>query len=274
MCEPGGVVNNLKRSALILWIIATLIPGASAVAGETRDSRLPETVTIATDEWLPYHSRFLEHYGVGSHIVTEAFKRVGITVKYEFLPWARALDHSMANRVDGVATWGGWLDWIDTHYGSDPVFRGRYVLWTRKDFPPFDWREPSEIKGLRFGNVIGESLPFQFVEAYESGDAILTTAESQAALFKMLKSKRVDILPLNLTVAQDNIRKTFGEEGMELFSYHPVPLRMSFYRVLFSRTGKNSALLWHTFNRGLYLLNREGGVEKMLAASERGDYEK
>ncbi len=41
----------------------------------------PKTIRISNGEWAPYMSENSAHYGLASHIVSEAFKLEGITVE-------------------------------------------------------------------------------------------------------------------------------------------------------------------------------------------------
>ena len=48
------------------------------------------TIRIATEEYPPYTSQNLNHFGIDAHIVSEAFKSQGIAVEYQFFPEARS----------------------------------------------------------------------------------------------------------------------------------------------------------------------------------------
>lgn len=61
----------------LLLVICIVIFSLSSLANS-------ETVRLANGEYPPYCSEHLPHYGIWSHIVTEAFALKGLTVEYEF----------------------------------------------------------------------------------------------------------------------------------------------------------------------------------------------
>ena len=80
-------MQSIKRSISFLFLILWLL---------TPSSQAQDVITISSGEWPPYISQQLPHYGVTSQIVSEAFEQVGVTVKYEFLPWSRAIEAARA----------------------------------------------------------------------------------------------------------------------------------------------------------------------------------
>ena len=56
----------------------------------SNSARAQETIYITNGEWEPYLSEYSYHYGLNSHIVSEAFKQEGILVEWGFFPWSRA----------------------------------------------------------------------------------------------------------------------------------------------------------------------------------------
>ena len=67
---------------ILLTVIIILIPSLT---------NAKKTITITNGEWDPLFSKNLKHYGVTSHIVTEAFALEGYKVKYSFYPWTGAV---------------------------------------------------------------------------------------------------------------------------------------------------------------------------------------
>jgi len=64
-----------------------------------------EEIRITNGEWAPFVSKKLPHYGVASHIITKAYAKVGIKVKYGFFPWARAYDYVKEGSWDSTLPW-------------------------------------------------------------------------------------------------------------------------------------------------------------------------
>ncbi|MEE2745126.1 MAG: amino acid ABC transporter substrate-binding protein, partial [Bdellovibrionota bacterium] len=70
-------------------------------------SMAKSSLKIAAGDWPPFMSKKgLAHLGVGVHVVTKAFEKVGIKVKYKFLPWAKGMTEAKkGKKVDGAILW-------------------------------------------------------------------------------------------------------------------------------------------------------------------------
>lgn len=241
-----------------------------SIALNSEDNKI-EKVTIGTDEWKPYISRGMNHYGVCSHIVEEAFALVDIEVEFKFRPWKRLLAESSNGKIDGISVWGGYDNWIDTHFGSDPLFTGDYVIWTKKG-KSFNWKNPEELKGMTLGVLLGEDVPEQLKEAHEKGYLKISEVNTYEQNFKMLLVDHIDLLSVNKDTGNGIIR-TLSKEDQDKLDMHPVPLRISFYRLLLNKkNSERSKLLLEKFNTGLHILKSQGRLKKMLEAADRGEY--
>lgn len=264
------IAKQLYRKSILLCLLLVLST-LSPVYGEVAQ-QLPTKIIIGIASWPPHFSKNLKHNGVGCHIISEAYKTMGIEVEYIFLP-SKRLMHSAADKtIDAIAVWGGWKDWIETHYGSDPIFAGRYVLWQRKSDKNFNWHDPKQLKGTRVGTIIGESLPYQFNSAVLNNDITVEEGSDLSSLFRMLLNDRIDLLPYNEGIALSVLNDHFTPQETAQFTQHPQILRTSLYRVLFNKENPNSIMLWQTLNVGLYHLHEEGKVKKMLKNSKKGLY--
>ncbi len=64
-------------------------------------SHAETTIRLTNGEWEPCMGEHCPHYGLSSHIVTEAFKLVGINVKWSFFPWKRLENTTNKRRNEG-----------------------------------------------------------------------------------------------------------------------------------------------------------------------------
>ena len=240
----------------------------------SQDTVKVDSIVIGTGEWKPYHSLTLQHFGVGNHIVQDAFKAVGLEVEFIFQPWKRILKTSTEGRFDAVSAWGGYENWIDTHYASDPLYSGTFVLWVRRG-TTFNWKNPEELKGLKIGLLIGEIIPVKLQEAYEAGYLQVEYVATNEQNIKKLNLNRIDMLALNYDAGIDAINNTLPISARDNIVAHPDSLRVSFYRLLFNKKNKQkSIMLLERFNAGLHYLRMQGKITKMLEASKRGEYNK
>jgi len=258
---------------LFFAFILSLIAQANT-SRASQDTVSLDRIVIGTGEWQPYHSKTLKHSGVGNHIVKEAFKAVGIEVEYIFQPWKRILNTSTEGKFDAVSAWGGYDNWIDTHYASDPLYSGIFVLWVRSG-TTFNWRSPKELKGLKLGLLIGEVIPVKLQQAYDEGYLQVDYVTTNEQNIKKLLFNRIDMLALNYDAGVDAINKALSISQRDKIIAHPDILRISFYRLLFNKKNKQRSIkLLERFNAGLHYLRSKGQVKKMLEASKRGEYQK
>ncbi len=86
----------MKQFALVMIIFLSF--STSSFAGKT--------IRITNGEQEPYLSEYVPHYGLYSHIVSEAFKLEGITIKWGFFSWVRALKIAeQGKKWDASAVW-------------------------------------------------------------------------------------------------------------------------------------------------------------------------
>ncbi|ETR73610.1 MAG: amino acid ABC transporter periplasmic protein [Candidatus Magnetoglobus multicellularis str. Araruama] len=257
------------KNRLICYAVFTFF--ILSVSVQAKESSL-KRITIATGEWEPYISKNLKEYGVIPHIIRKAFSMNKINVKFQFVPWKRALVFSQRGKVSGVAVWGGYLSWAKDHYGSDPVMSGELRLWTLNDSPIINWRNPKEIEGMTLGVIRGEKGGEYLDNLINAQKLKIKEITHEEQKFKMLLAKRLDLSILNLDSGLVTIRKLIPEKDWDKIVPHPDPIRVSHYRVLFARQNPESLSLLEEFNDGLYKLKQQGVVDKMLKESMNGSY--
>lgn len=97
-----------------------------------------EEIRITNGEWAPFVSKKLPHYGLTSHIVTEAYAKVGIKVKYGFFPWARVIDYVKRGEWDSTLPWIRNEEREQIFHFSVPILAQEEVLFHLKN-RPFPW---------------------------------------------------------------------------------------------------------------------------------------
>ena len=65
-----------------------------------------EEIMISIGEWHPFISKELPHYGIVSHIISEAFAESQIKMKYGFFPWKRSYNYVKTGKYHASAIWG------------------------------------------------------------------------------------------------------------------------------------------------------------------------
>ncbi|WP_163831662.1 substrate-binding periplasmic protein [Spartinivicinus ruber] len=227
-----------------------------------------QTVRLTNGEWLPFQSKNLKHYGVASHMVTEAFASENIKVEYVFMPWKRAYIEAKEGRFDGSLIWSPDPEREKDFLFSDILIHGKSVLFHLKS-TPFDWKDYSDFVKLKVGGVIGYKYQFE-----SNKDIKVERAYSEIAIFKMLINKRVDILPSDLDAGYAILYDNFSEEEISKVTHHARPYNTTTYHLILSKKIKGSGHLMQLFNTGLKKLKNSGKYDNYLENSRRGLYRK
>ena len=151
-----------------------------------------ERLRIVTDPWPPYvYQENGEAKGIDYEVTAEVFKRLGIEVEWQFLPWKRCLAMIEQGLADGV------LDIFRTEqrdaqlfYPSEPLSQVEFVLF-QANARPHPIQRLDDLDGLRIGTAPG----------YTYGDAFATAAgftrepaPTLEANFGKLQLGRIDLL--------------------------------------------------------------------------------
>ncbi|WP_147822447.1 substrate-binding periplasmic protein [Salidesulfovibrio onnuriiensis] len=91
-----------------------------------------DTISFATVDWQPYAGEYLPEYGVGSAIIAEACRRVGLKASFHFMPWKRAMDDVARGKYDALYSAYYSEERARTYALSRPYIHGQLVLCARK----------------------------------------------------------------------------------------------------------------------------------------------
>ena len=248
----------------IILIILLFISTSASVFAE-------ETISLTNGEWPPWLSKDLKHYGLVSHIVTEAFALEGVKVEYGFFPWKRAYKIAERGEWDGSVIWSKTPEREERFYYTDPVLYGTMVFFHLKSYE-FDWDTIEDLKGIK----IGATLEYTYGKEFDNGAKIgvikvdyLATDEQN---LKKLLTSRIDIFPLERDVGYDMLRKNFKPEQVELFTHHPNPVRSTSFHLILSKKVKRSKRMLVLFNKGLKRLSETGKIDQFIDSSIKGEY--
>ncbi len=246
-------------------LILSLILSSTVLFSQTK-------IRITNGEWEPYFSEQSHEYGLGSHIVTEAFKLEGIEVEYGFFPWARSLESTRSGDWDAAALWWPAEGYNKDFLISEPVIASSFVFFHLKS-SNFDWNTIKDLKNIDIGFTRGYDYGIDFMTALESGDISVDEASTDEANFKKLLAKRLDVFPNDPVVGFAQLRNLFTPEEVKLFTYHEKPLDISNLHLLISKKGTNSDYFLEKFNSGLKKLKDSGRLDKMYKDLDDGLYD-
>jgi len=229
-----------------------------------------ETLRITNGEWPPFTSQHLPHGGPLSHIVSEAFKQVGVTVEYGYFPWKRAYDYARSGAWDGSVGWARNAAHRKDFVMSEPVIHVDKVLFYRKA-APIGWLRVEDLKRWRLGATAGYSYGDEWDNAVRNGVLRVETVTLDAQNLRKLLDNRLDAVAMELDVGLYLLRTAFVPRQSEQITYHPRNLGRTPISLALSRQSPASGALIERFNRGLALLQASGRLDDILAGYQLMD---
>ncbi|WP_456020457.1 substrate-binding periplasmic protein [Pseudomonas protegens] len=159
-----------------------------------------EKLRIVTEPWAPYvYEEGGKNLGLDYETTAIVFKRLGIEVEWQFLPWKRCLSMLETGQADGA------LDIFHSEerdatllYPSEPLSDVEFVMFYANDRPhPFSKLE--ELKGLTIGTSPGYLYSPDFRESTLFNREPAPTHEAN---FGKLVRGRIDLLITDRRVGQ------------------------------------------------------------------------
>ncbi len=257
------------RSVLLTILGCLLIPFGSLHAAEP--------VVVGVGEWAPFCGKKLEQGGVSMQILSEAFKRQGVTVQYKWMPWKRAYEMTRQGEVDCTAPWAMTSDAEDRRevfiVGGSPVMMSRSFFFHLKSKEiPYDGTVAS-LKGLKigithgytFGEIVSTVKEKKIAEVDEN-------ATSNEANFKKLLAGRIDVFSCQELVGWKTLHDKFKPEQVSLVKTTAKPSMEGNMFALFSRKDEaRGKALCDKLDAGLKELQAEGYIEKLINKARGGE---
>lgn len=235
---------------LLSAVLATLVMTAEAIA---------EEVLLVTVDYPPYYGPELVNEGPITEIVTQAFENVGYAIKVDYMPWARAMQQAKVGKADGLL--GAWYSDERTQWFaySMSLPGNELVLFKRRGAPPPSFTSYDDLKPYRIGIVRGYRNPPEF----EAAELRTEIANSDKVNLIKLANERLDLILVDRAVAKHIVAKELPQYTDELVSIEP-PLEVLPLYLLISRKTEDYQRKLDDFNRGLAILEKDGGVQAIL----------
>ena len=253
-----------KGMASLLCLAIAMIQSASA----------GETVRLTNGEWQPYLSEHVPHYGMSSHIITEAFALVDVEVEFGFFPWKRSYELAKkGEKWNGSAVWYYSDERARNFYYTDPVTQAELAFFHLKD-TSFDWETIGDLKGIRIGATLEYHYGAEFHDAVEAGVIRADFVATDELNLKKLLKGRIDVFPGEVVVTYAQIRDTFTEEDAMRFEHHPKLIRSAQLHLILAKANPDSERLVELFDKGLRQLKESGRYDEIVADGIAGKYSK
>jgi len=258
---------NSIALAVVLAIIGLV--GSSLAA---HSASAEQIVTIATLEYHPWTGKNLKFNGFVNHVITEAFRRGGYTVKYTYLPWKRGVRETKNGQFSALSYVYFSKDREKEFFLSDPISVEKIVFFHLKSNPIGDWKTLDDLKKYKFGATRGYTYTREFWQAAESKRLNVDVTDNDMQNFKKLFVGRIDIFPSGLVNGYRILQKEFNPGKSQLLTYHLKPLSNTTGHLAFTRSRQDSGNLLQVFNHGLAKLKAEGLYDQFKADLLQGKY--
>ncbi len=232
------------------------------------------TIRITNGEWEPFMSEYSPHYGVNSHIVSEAFKLEGINIKWEFFPWKRAYILAKKGKEwDASATWWPAEETKEAFLLSEPVSKTSFVFFHLKSYK-FDWESINDLKGIIIGGTLEYDYGKDFMTAMEEKRIFVDSVPHDEMNYKKLLGGRIQIFPNDPIVGYAQIRNSLSPDKAKLITHHPKEFEKSTLHLIISKKCKNGKFFLDKFNSGFKKLKESGRFDQMFRDLDDGKYDK
>ncbi len=204
--------------------------------------------------------------GIFYEIMTEAFHRLGIPLKVDLYPWARAQKIVAEGKADGMVT-------VLTNrrkrlfVASDPILLVSEHIFTNRKNPRIkeimSIRSLEAVKRYRVVETIGSGWTKEKLKGAE-----IIWVPNMDSAFKMLIKDRADIYIANDFTGSAFIQKKIKEGGSFSERYkdivaNPYPLKTIAFRLLI-RKGSPYVTILDDFNRTIHQMHMEGTIRQII----------
>jgi polar amino acid transport system substrate-binding protein len=231
-----------------------------------------EIITVATLEYAPWTGKNLKFDGFVNHVITEALRRTGYSVKFSYMPWKRAVIETKNGNYSALSYVYLSKDRQQEFYLSNPISTEKIVFFHLQSNPIENWQTLGDLKDYKFGATRGYTYTKEFWQAVESKRLKVDVTDSDKQNFKKLLAGRIDIFPSGLVNGYSLLRNEFGAGKSHLLTYDPKPLSETTGHLAFTRRRKNSEILRQIFNQGLAELKQEGLYDEFVVDLLAGKY--
>ena len=259
-------MKQLKKLLLIL-----LLGGFGLIASASNLEQ--DTLLIATDDYQPFTSMDLPHYGYVNHLVSEAYKRVDIKVRFEGVPWARSYKDTSEGKYAATSFWYADPKHEALFIIGPMVTSERLVFFKLKGTKFKDWRTYDDLLGWRIGLTRGYTYTdkmWAFADKHENSVSIVNTDLNN---LKMILLDRIDLFPIGELTGWSIIHQSFPPAHAHLFETIDKELSQMSGHLLFPKALPESQRRIELLEEGLKRLNEDGTTERLKEMLISGYYQ-
>jgi polar amino acid transport system substrate-binding protein len=193
-----------------------------------------DELVIAAGEWPPYSGEHLQRNGTVLATLQDALAASGYTVRYEFMPWNRALELIRAGKYVATPMWLRTPDRERDFTLAGPLMVSVVVFFHRKDLN-FSWNTLADVQALRIGVTNGYSYGPDFDRLAAAGSLNIDKAPTDEQNLVKLAGGHVDLFPLDRDVGNDMIGLSDQKAVREQLTFNAKPIHSEAAYLLISR---------------------------------------
>lgn len=204
--------------------------------------------------------------GIFYDINVNAFKRMGVALKYEVYPWKRAQVIVATKQADALITTPTSTRLAYLTPSREPVFVMKYKIFTQQDNPNIEKiksiRSLSDLKGLKIIDYIGDGWAEKNLTEYG-----VEWAPTLTSACKMIASRRGDIFLQDETMVLYAIKNIRRNKEKPLLNYDhivsfdaPIP-HVAFHLLI--RKDSQYLKLMPTFDDTIRSMHEDGEIERI-----------
>lgn len=259
-----GILVNVILLRSVLWLVCCLSLTVQAVECERRRATAVPEVILTNGEWSPYMTVERDDQGLLSEIVRQAFALRGVHVRYEFMPWNRALEHARTGQCDGTLGWSKVDNREqDFFFSAQPIGVERVSFFHQRD-SGFDWQTPSDLIGLRIGITHGYHYGDEFHRFLTEQNIQVIRPYQDVDHLQLLLARRVDVSLIDQIVGVDLLARRYAGLSESPIVFHPAPLQTADLYLLMSRQLPGNEPLIKRFDEGLRELIKSGEYGRIM----------
>lgn len=249
----------------VLSLLLTCLCGVASAQEAARPS-----VRLATLEWPPYVGAELPGQGYAAEVVRLACARGGVDVRYDFMPWARALMLALRGDVAGVLPEYNNPERERQFQFSAPFPGGPVGLYKRRSDAIAYAHDPADDLNAALRSIaryrIGTVRDYVNNETFDRADYLTREeAVSDSVNLRKLQHGRIDLVFIDRWVAEYLLRTDPLLKPDTLEMLQP-PIAEPALHVAWSRESMEAASARPACDRGLAEIVADGSLGKLRAS--------
>lgn len=182
----------LARCLGLILLLPCLLWGSTCLFA----SDLPKTIQVTIHDYPPLIGEKLPHYGILTHIVTEAFAKDGIQIQPVFVPNNRAIAGVMDGTYEASLGWAHSVERdAKLFYSENSIYNFRMVFF-QQAAKSYLWKKLEELTPFQIGITYGNHYSDEFAKLQKAGVLKVEGAPSDDLNMKKLASGRIDLFPM------------------------------------------------------------------------------